>query len=369
MRETPDIIDLDPASVTDHDKPAKSAGAEASTARSPFSASPVIVGVTALVIGAIAGGWAYRDYLWHYLPNVEVTELIRRTEGLATDNATLKEQVASLQQLSAQLKADIDANETIMASANATAKSAASAITDLSTRVDGIATTVADTTNRINTLATDLQNQPATVDGTAPAAVPADLLQRLEALEKDVASLKVQKDTGAADTALLSQGLADLKAKIAAGAPFKDELDRLARLVPAAPGLAELAPYAPAGIPDSRLLAKQLSELAASLPTAGELQPVTPKDDSWTGWVLDTLSDLVTVRIAGASDWRRGAEAAAAFAESGDLQQAIDHLGGIEGPRPPGIEQWLEAANARLAVDGQISSVEAAVLRAIAAKG
>jgi hypothetical protein len=94
-----------------------------------------------------------------------------------------------------------------------------------------------------------------------------------------------------------------------------------------------------------------------------------PKDDSWTGWALDQLSDLITIRVAGTADWKRAAEQSAAFAESGDLQQAIGTLEEMEGAKPQGIEQWLEKAKARLAIEAQIKSVEETVLRAIAAKG
>jgi hypothetical protein len=371
----PEIIDLDPASVTDHDKASSdnSAGKQnpwtAPTWLRPSARSPAVIAVTALAVGVVAGGWIYRDYLWRYLPNAEVSAIAARTEALTNDTATLKEKIASIEMLAAQLKDDIDADEANAAAAASAAKSASQSVASLDARVNEVNALAQDTSDKLNTLADGVQKLAGSADGIQASSLPSDVLQRLESLEKDVASLKAQKNEGATDTALLSQSLADLKAKVAAGAPYGDELERLNRLVPAAPGLAELAPFAGAGLHDAKGLAQELASLAAALPKEGELQAVTPKDDSWTGWVLDQLSDLITIRVAGTADWKRAAEQSVAFAESGDLQQAIDTLEEMEGAKPQGIEQWLEKAKARLSIEAQLKSVEEAVLRAIAAKG
>jgi hypothetical protein len=367
----PEIIDLDPASVTDHDK--VSEGVQKPWTASDWlrlsARSPAVIAVAALAIGVVAGGWAYRDYLWRYLPNPEVSAIALRTEALTSDTAALKEKIASIEILAAQLKDDIDADEANAAAAASAAKSATESVASLGARVNEVGTLALDTSTKLNALSADMQKLTGGGGAVQASSPPADVLKRLESLEKDVASLKAQKNEGAADTALLSQSLADLKAKVAAGAPFMDELERLNRLVPAAPGLAELAQFADASIPDAKGLAQELSSLAAALPVEGELQAIVPKDDSWTGWALDQLSDLITIRVAGTADWKRAAEQSAAFAESGDLQQAIGTLEEMEGAKPQGIEQWLEKAKARLAIEAQIKSVEETVLRAIAAKG
>jgi hypothetical protein len=373
--DAPEIIDLDPASVTDHDKVSNS---DAAGKQNPWAApawlrpsarSPAVIAVAALAIGIVAGGWAYRDYLWRYLPNAEVSAIATRTDALVSDTAALKEKLGSIEMLVAQLKADIDAEEANAAAAASIAKRASESIASLDGRVNEVNALAQGTSDTLRALSADLQKLAGGVVGTAAPAPSAEVLQRLESLEKDVASLKVQKNEGAADTALLSQSLADLKAKIAAGAPFAEELDRLNRLVPAAPGLGELAPFAGAGIPDANGLAQELSTIAAGLPEVGELQALEPKDDSWTGWALDQLSDLITIRVAGSSDWKRAVEQATAFAESGDLQQAIHTLEIMEGAKPQGIDQWLEKASARIVIESQLRSIEEAILRVIAAKG
>jgi hypothetical protein len=373
--DAPEIIDLDPASVTDHDKASSN---DSTGKQKPWvtpdwlrlsARSPAVIAVTALAIGIVAGGWAYRDYLWRYLPNAEVSAIASRTEALTSDTAALKEKIASIEMLAAQLKTDIDADEANAAAAASAAKTASESVASLDARVNEVSALAQVTSAKLNTLSTDMQKLAGGSGAARAPSLPADFLQRLESLEKDVASLKAQKNEGAADTALLSQNLADLKAKIAAGAPFGDELERLNRLVPAAPSLAELAPYAGASIPDAKGLAQELSSLAAALPPEGELQAIVPRDDSWTGWALDQLSDLITIRVAGTADWKSAVEQSTAYAESGDLQQAIDTLEKMEGAKPQNIAQWLEKAKARLAIESQLKSVEETVLRAIAAKG
>jgi hypothetical protein len=41
----------------------------------------------------------------------------------------------------------------------------------------------------------------------------------------------------------------------------------------------------------------------------------------------------------------------------------------IDGAKPGGVQQWIDRAHARLALEAALKSVEDAVLRVIAAKG
>jgi hypothetical protein len=280
--------------------------------------------------------------------------------------------LGALERLATQLKADMDSSEAALAAASSDAKAASDSIASLSGRVDGVAKDVVNAAKRLQTLSDEVARLPSTPSsGTGSATVPADLLLRLEALEKDVASLKAARSaaSGETDTTLLSQSLSDLKAKIAAGTAFADEQDRLARLVPAAAGLDVLRRHAATGLPNAKALAAELKTLSASLPGVDQSVAPAASDDSWLGWALDQLSDLVTIRVAGATDWKRIAEAAAAMAESDDLPQAIEHLSAGEGTRPAVLQQWLERASARLELESSLKAVEEAVLRVIAAKG
>ena len=63
------------------------------------------------------------------------------------------------------------------------------------------------------------------------------------------------------------------------------------------------------------------------------------------------------------------AEKAAAFAEAGDLNQAIAVIDGAEGEKPMALTQWRDRAAARLQLEAALAQVSEAVLRQIAALG
>ena len=202
------------------------------------------------------------------------------------------------------------------------------------------------------------------VDASALTA----LQQRIDTLEKDVASLKAKPMQAPDNTAVLSQSLSDLKAKVAGGTGYRDELERIQRLVPAAAGLDVLQQHAALGLPDAKGLAAELSKGIADLPKPIVPGPV-PESEGWWATILDSLSGLVTIKVEGDVDWPTAASAAAALADSGDLPQAMEQLTAVEGVKPPGIQQWLDRAQARLSVEAALKSVEEAVLRVLAAKG
>ncbi len=192
--------------------------------------------------------------------------------------------------------------------------------------------------------------------------------QRVATLEKDVASLKVKPAEAVDNTVALSQNLSDLKAKVAAGTGYRDELDRIQRMVPAAAGLDVLAAHAALGLPDAKGLGAELQSVIIDLPKPEIATPV-PADESWWDGIYRSLSDLITIKVEGEADWPTTAAAAVAFAESGDLPQAIEHINAVEAAKPVSLQQWLDRATARIAVEKALQSVEEAVLRVIAAKG
>jgi hypothetical protein len=63
------------------------------------------------------------------------------------------------------------------------------------------------------------------------------------------------------------------------------------------------------------------------------------------------------------------AEKASAFAEAGDLPQAIALIDAAEGAKPSAISQWRDRAVARLKLEAALDTVSQAVLRQIAALG
>ena len=160
----------------------------------------------------------------------------------------------------------------------------------------------------------------------ADAAVLAALGQRIDALEKDVASLKAAAGAGAqaGATAALSQALSDLKAKVAAGTSFQAEYERIARMVPAASGLDVVARRCGGGHARCQGACSRAAR-RHPVPAAGR-GAAAPRTTAISAWLMKSLSGIISIRPIGDTDWPQVAEKAAAFAEAGDLTQAIaDH--------------------------------------------
>ena len=322
----------------------------------------------ALLAGALAGGWFYKDVLSVYLPSDQVRTLADKVAVLDASNGALREQLSNVDKLAAQLKSDVDSMEAKDTELAGLAEANQKSQSTTNDKLASLETALGETKK----VMADIAARPVvTTEGTTPSvdvgALTA-LQQRIESLEKDVASLKVKPAEAADNRAELSQGLSDLKAKIAAGTGYRDEYERINRMVPAATGLDVLQQHAALGLPDAKGLGGELRALIGGLPKPILPGPV-PESQSWWSGIYDSLSDLITIKVEGDVDWPSAASAAAALADSGDLPQAIEQLSRIEGSKPAGIQRWIDRANARLALEAALKSVEASVLRVIAAKG
>ena len=361
------IIDLDPDQVTvERDDIAPSTPAESPiVAKRKTRLLIWALPAAALLLGAVGGGWLYRDYLSDYFPSDHMSAVIAQAEAQEKSRVVLQDQVLGLERLTKQLSADVDTLETKSATASASAGAVQDSLVSSDARLAGLESGLAETRQQLSDLA-NAAPPVATVDTGVEAGVVAAITAKLSALEKDVASLKASKGQSP-DTTALSQSLADLKAKIAAGTGYAAELQRIQRMVPAAAGLADLAQYAEAGLPDAKGLAAALSALAAALPKPEVATPATA-DDSYLAQGWDMISGLIKVRDAGQTDWPAAASSAAALAGSGDLTQAIGQLTALEGDKPIGMQQWLERAAARVKLEAALQSVEEAVLRTLASQ-
>ena len=92
-------------------------------------------------------------------------------------------------------------------------------------------------------------------------------------------------------------------------------------------------------------------------------------DDSYLGTLMKSLSGIITIREIGEADWPAVAEKAAAFAESGDLDQAIAVIDAAEGEKPMALTQWRDRAAQRLQLDAAMAELSDAVIRQISALG
>jgi hypothetical protein len=322
--------------------------------------SSVTLPIIALLAGTAIGGWLYKDVLASYLPSNEMQSAKNSIETLQAQNKTLAEQVAAISaasddmktklgSLSSELQSSAGANssfESRITAAEAATKSAQAEIEKLKSRPSGGTTVTA-----------------------ADSGALASLAQRLDALEKDVASLKTTaKPAGqSAMATTLSQSLADLKAKIASGASYRAEFDRISRMVPAAAGLETLGAHADEGLPAPQGLAKELTDLIPLLPKP-ETQTTAP-DASYLSGFWNMMSGLVTIRKIGEADWPALASQCAALAESGDLSQAIAKIDTAEGVKPVAISNWRDRAAARIALEKAVDDTAQAVARQVTSLG
>jgi hypothetical protein len=362
--ETDSIIDLDPDQVIENTDNLSTA---APLKRGMQKRNWLYLGV-ALLAAALGGGWLYKDVLSAYLPSDQMTALTDKVAVLEGSNATLREQLTNVDKLAAQLKSDVDSMEAKDAELAGLAEATQTVQSKTAEKLTALEQTLGDTKKAL----ADIASRPVVAaDGTAvpaDAAVISALQLRIDSLEKDVASLKVKPTEATDNRAALSQGLSDLKAKIAAGTGYRDEYERIQRMVPAASGLDVLQQHAALGLPDAKGLADELKTLISTLPKPIVPGPV-PESEGWWAGIYNSLSELITIKIEGDVDWPSAASAAAALADSGDLPQAIEQLSKIEGEKPLGVQQWIDRANGRLALEAATKSVEDAVLRVIAAKG
>jgi hypothetical protein len=356
----PQIIDLDAEDVIvdEADKPSAPQPTPSLSQKSiPLTAWLAI----ALLAGAVAGGWLYKDVLSSYLPSNETVAAQSRIDALEAQTKTLGEQLASIAGTSDQLKTEIQ---------SATEKSSAAQSTSaaLETRlasIESAAKAVKAELEKLKSAPAAAGTTSTPVDNGALAA----LAQRLDALEKDVASLKTAGAPGdqTAATATLSQSLSDLKAKIASGVSYRDELERISRMVPAAAGLDILSANANEGLPNTAGLAAELTSLIPLLPKQ-EVEMPASGNSYWDSF-WDAMESVITIRRIGETDWPDLAAKCAALAESGDLAQAIEKIDKAEGAKPSALSGWRDRAAKRLALEAAVEETSQAVLRQITSIG
>jgi hypothetical protein len=384
----PQVIDLDAEEIrTDADEVQRDTGTPAAEETQPKSGNAgqrrnTLWLAAALILGLIAGGWFYRGVLASYFPSNEVMAMQVRLDALEANGSGIAGEIASLKQDATAAAAAVGTAGQAADAALQEAKSASAGLSELGSRIDSLDQRIAAAEAALKS-ATDDLTQFRSALSTAPSATaagssaPADtaalaaLGQRIDALEKDVASLKSSAAQAPAGdkvsvTSALSQALSDLKAKVAAGTAYAEEYDRIARMVPAASGLDTVGARAAEGLPNAEGLTAELRAAIPALP-----QPAAPpaEDNSYFGTLMKSLSGIVTIRPIGETDWPGVAQKAAAFAEAGDLNQAIAVIDGAEGEKPMALTQWRDRAAARLQLEQAVAQVSEAVLRQIAALG
>lgn len=337
-------------------------------------------GLLVLLLGAAAlGAWAYKDYGQRFWPSDQMTALNDRVNALEAGNKTLNDQLLALGGSLDTLKSGEAAQNDSLSSAIERSSQVESGLAALKEVIAGNDARLAKTQTALDELRAGLDALKAsiasagdslTVTAPDPAALAA-LTQRVDAIEAALQTLKTEigkTEQGADQAALLSQTLADLKAKFATGATYQDELNRIARLVPAAPGVAMLSTYAASGLPDAQALAVELEQIVPGLPLPANEADAKTGNEYWD-YLVDLFGSVVTIRVVGETNWRDVAERARAYAETNDLPAAISLIERAEGEPPAALAAWRNKAQARLDGEAALNDLSAAVLRELAAKG
>jgi hypothetical protein len=74
-------------------------------------------------------------------------------------------------------------------------------------------------------------------------------------------------------------------------------------------------------------------------------------------------ASLISVRRVDEAKWLEALKEADAQLKEGDIAAAVQRLRSVPGEAPPTIKAWLEAAEARLAVDRAVEEMSASVLK------
>jgi hypothetical protein len=96
---------------------------------SPLRLLPWILGAS--LLGAIGGGWLYRDVLAGYFPTNQLTTMQQKLDAITVDSEATREKLASLDAMTQSLGSDIDALETAAQKAKSDLAGLAAANTDV----------------------------------------------------------------------------------------------------------------------------------------------------------------------------------------------------------------------------------------------
>lgn len=199
-----------------------------------------------------------------------------------------------------------------------------------------------------------------------------DFTGRIARLEEEIAALRQQTAEGIAQAeqaTALGRAYAALTERLAAGAPFAEELEAVTAELPGAPGLEALRPHGGEGVATLADLRARLAEIAAEQageqPT-GEAQAAATEDGVWQT-MRERLEGMVKVRRADEADWPAIFGRADEALQRDDIDAAIAEVEQI-GSAAPKIEAWLADARARRDAQAGLDTLSDAVLRQFAGR-
>ena len=286
------------------------------------------------------------------------------------------QRVATLEATLAKLPADAGAAEKL-AAADSAMKSLGVALAALNRRTDDTAANAANAQKAADaaTKATaELQASMREVTANDQANVPrADieaLGKRMSALESSVKAERetISKSSGNDNIARLALSAAVLRDAVIVGAPYADELAVVKLLGGDDKILAALAPFAAAGVPDRKVLARELN---AQIPGMLKLSDAEAPVGGFLEKLEANASRLVKVRPLNAP---QGDDVSAVLARveidaaNADIDGALADLAKLPDKARMPAEAWIKKAKARQAAVESARQFAANAARAVVPK-
>jgi hypothetical protein len=219
---------------------------------------------------------------------------------------------------------------------------------------------LADLAARLSGIETRLGTIENALSRTADKDVQASLQDRLARLESQSSGEALRRTGSVVALAMLARAASEAE-------NFKPELDAMAALEPSDPAIAQLTPYADAGVPTLPMLRARFPGAARD---ALEAERVAGEGNSVMSRLWSSVTGLVQVRPVGNPTGGTSADILARAETDlmrGGLMAAISETRALKGEAASHMASWLKDAQARAAVDAAIAAMDARIVQALAA--
>lgn len=345
--------------------------------RADWQASHLIVGGLAvvLVLAALAGVLMYATAG----DPARLDHQTQRLEAIAEQVQTQASQIGAAEEAIAALRSDVGEVTTAVTQLQGSLGELQTVAEANRRTLDGIAGDIGDLRGVVEApadgaAAGELQDTIATLDerltGLEQANDLGEFTGMVAGLREEVAELRRQaaERIGQVEAAsALGRSFAALSERIAAGAPFADELEAVTAELPGAPGLEVLRPYAAQGVATMADLQERLAGIASGLPR-GEAQEAPAAEGFWQT-MGQRLESMVTVRRADEADRPSVLARAEEALQRGDIEAAIADVERLGDGASGEHDRWLADARAHRDAQAALDELSDAVLRQFAGRG
>ena len=212
-----------------------------------------------------------------------------------------------------------------------------------------------DVSSRVEALERDLTTlRDSTLEQTKQGRSLADMLARVQTEQSD-ARAAAASASSVAEAAL---ALSAIEAASRRGEPFEADYRALRSALPGVDDVRALGPLAPTGAPT---LAELKDAFGAAADAARRTVP-TEESGRW-GWINKFFGGAVTVRKADGTDADPFAliSRAGEALEKGDLEDAVAYTARLDGPPGTAMSGWTEDAKRRITLETSLEAVRLAL--------